>query len=123
MAIGGFAALWRGEPHCAHPRAREAKGSAGGALLLGASFALVVSPCCTPLVVGILAYTSASGNALYGSTLLACFALGHALPVVGVAFGTSGLLAVLQRHAVRRAAGVVGATLMLGLAAYYAVLA
>jgi cytochrome c biogenesis protein CcdA len=95
----------------------------GGAMLLGASFALVVSPCCTPLVAGIVAYTSASGSAAYGSLLLVSFALGHALPIIPVAFGVNRAARLLQRHAVRQAASVVSATLMLALSAYYAVLA
>ncbi|HET9097710.1 MAG TPA: cytochrome c biogenesis protein CcdA [Candidatus Baltobacteraceae bacterium] len=123
LALGGLLTLWRGQEDCSHAHARANTAGAGGALLLGASFALVVSPCCTPLVIGILTYTSAAGNAAYGSALLACFALGHALPVMGVALGTGGVMGVLQRYGVRRAAGVVSATLMLGLAAYYAVLA
>lgn len=123
LAAGGLISLWRGQVQCSHSHARVNNTSAGGALLLGASFALVVSPCCTPLVIGILTYTSAAGNAVYASTLLACFALGHALPVVAVGFGTSGIMGALQRYGVRQAAGVVSATLMLGLAAYYAVLA
>lgn len=123
LAAGGFVTLWRGQVQCTHSHARENKAGAGGALLLGASFALVVSPCCTPLIIGILAYTSAAGNTAYASALLACFALGHALPLVGVAFGTNGIMAALERYGVREAAGVVSATLMLGLAGYYAVLA
>lgn len=123
LALGGVMTLWHGQSDCGHAHEHAKNGSIGGALLLGASFALVVSPCCTPLVLGILAYTSAAGSPVYGSGLLACFALGHALPVVAVAFGMNGMTGALQRYGVRQAAGVVSATLMLGLAAYYAVLA
>lgn len=124
LAVGGIITLWRGQNDCAHAHQHPSKkGSIGGALLLGASFALVVSPCCTPLVLGILAYTSAAGSPAYGSGLLACFALGHALPIVAVAFGMNGMTAALQRYGIRQAAGVISATLMLGLAGYYAVLA
>lgn len=123
LAAGGLVTLWRGQGECGHEHAHRANGSLGGASLLGASFALVVSPCCTPLVLGILAYTSASGSAAYGSALLACFALGHALPVIGVAFGMNGATTYLQRYGIRQAAGVVSATLMLALSGYYAVLA
>lgn len=123
LAAGGCVTLWRGQNECVHLHGHAAGGSLGGALLLGASFALVVSPCCTPLVFGILAYTSVGAGAGYGSALLACFALGHALPVLATAFGTQSMTGFLQRYAVRQAAGVVGATLMLGLAGYYAVLA
>lgn len=123
LGVGGVLALWRGERACTHDRETDRATSLGGALLLGASFALVVSPCCTPLVAAIVAYTSASGGAAYGSMLLACFALGHAFPIVPVAFGATGAVRLLQRYSVRQAACVVSATLMLALSAYYAVLA
>lgn len=123
LAAGGLLTLWRGQGECSHGHVHARNGSIGGAVLLGSSFALVVSPCCTPLVLGILAYTSAAGSAAYGSALLACFALGHALPVIGVAFGMNGVTGCLQRYGVRQAAGVVSAALMLGLAGYYTVLA
>lgn len=124
LAAGGVWTLWREETRCAHLDYASKHGTgAGAAFLLGCSFALVVSPCCTPLVLGIVAYTSESGNAVYASELLCCFALGHALPVIAVAFGVQRVNALLERYAVRQAASVVSATLMLGLAGYYAVLA
>lgn len=123
LATGGVVTLWRGQNRCAHMHSRARENGAGGALLLGASFAFVVSPCCTPLVLAIVAYTSAAGNPAYGSVMLGCFALGHALPILGVGLGMNGVTSALQRYGVRQAAGVVSATLMLGLAAYYAVLA
>lgn len=123
LALSGLVTLWRGESRCDHVHEPRATQSGSAAFLLGASFALVVSPCCTPLIAGILAYTSQSGSPLYGSAMLACFALGHALPVLAVASGITGVSAVLGRFSVRQAASVISATLMLGLAAFYAVLA
>lgn len=123
LATSGCVTLWRGDHACAHKVEHNDGASAGSAMLLGTSFALVVSPCCTPLIAGVIAYSSASGSTLYGSALLACFALGHALPILAVAFGVNGFSGVVQRFAVRQAASVISATLMLGLAGYYAVLA
>ncbi len=122
LAAGGLVTLWREPEACGHLQRCKNVG-AGGSLLLGASFALVVSPCCTPLVLGILAYTSASGSIAYGSAILACFSLGHALPIAAAAFGVNATTMLLQRRAVAQAAGVVSATLMLALSGYYAVLA
>lgn len=124
LALSGVITLWRDGDRCDHRHEDpERRYTRGGAFLLGASFALVVSPCCTPLVAGILTYTSQAGTPLYGSALLACFALGHALPVLGVASGMSSVSSALGRFSVRQASSVVSATLMLGLAAYYAILA
>lgn len=123
FTAAGCAALWRGEPECAHAHGRPPARGIGAAMLLGCSFALVVSPCCTPIVLGILAYASPAGDAVRASALLAAFAFGHALPILAIAFGTSGTARILERYTLRRAANVVAAALMLGLAGYYAVLA
>lgn len=123
LSISGAASLWRDEPICSHECASGQAPRSGGAFLLGASFALVVSPCCTPLVFAVLTYTSAAGSPLYGSALLGCFALGHALPILTAGAGAGSISALLTRYAVRRAASVVSATLMLALAGYYGVLA
>lgn len=123
LAAGGFITLYRERGDCAHRHARQQNASLGGALLLGASFALVISPCCAPLLLGILAYTSSEGSPAYASALLASFALGHALPLAGAAFGANGVASVLARAGVRHGAGVISGALMLALAGYYAVLA
>jgi cytochrome c biogenesis protein CcdA len=124
MACCGTALLWR-EPRteCGNGRGAGHHTGAGAAFLLGASFALVVSPCCTPIVLGIIAYTSASGDPLYGSTLLAVFALGHALPVLCVGAGAQRLALILSNGIVKHAVSTTAAALMFALAAYYAVLA
>lgn len=123
LLVGGCITLWREDTHCDHAHASDRKSGIGAAFLLGGSFALVVSPCCTPLVIGIVTYASAAGNPAYASILLACFGLGHALPIAFAALGSSGATTVLTRLSARQAGSVVSATLMLGLAAYYAVLA
>src|SRR5579875_305599 len=64
LAVGGIVTLLHAE-HCDDrmgPPAQPAQRSFGGVFLLGASFAFVLSPCCTPLVAMILAYTSLAGR-------------------------------------------------------------
>lgn len=120
LAASGLNALFRAERHV-HAGRSSVRNSCGAAFLLGMSFALTVSPCCTPLVFGILAYTSAAGSPLYGSVLLACFALGHALPLVALATGVRRVRLCLNGET-RTAGAVVSGTLMLALSAYYAVI-
>jgi cytochrome c biogenesis protein CcdA len=123
LGAGGFITLWRGSRECPdahHPRTAT---HAGAAMLLGASFGFVLSPCCTPIALAILAYAGAAGDAGYGSALMASFALGHALPLIALALGSGAFTRVFHRYAFRRAAGVVNGTLMLALAGYYGVLA
>lgn len=122
LAWAGARQLWRPSPACMHSDESQRAYGAGAPFFLGASFGLVLSPCCTPVVAGILTYSAAAGNPLYGSALLACFALGHALPIFGAGAGSHGLSTLLLRHDVRQAACLMSATLMLSLSAYYAVL-
>ncbi|MEW5702848.1 MAG: cytochrome c biogenesis protein CcdA [Candidatus Zixiibacteriota bacterium] len=48
----------------------------GGAIVLGAVAALVVSPCVGPFVAGIMLYVATAGSALLGFSVLFTFALG-----------------------------------------------
>jgi cytochrome c-type biogenesis protein len=128
VALGLFAGgLWTlvraGHPHAPRGAERDGERSLGAIVVLGASFAFVISPCCTPLVAVILAYTSMVGSAWYGAGLLALFALGHALPLV--LYGALGARAagVLRRAALGQAVAVTNGALMLALAAYYGLLA
>jgi cytochrome c biogenesis protein CcdA len=128
LAVAGIATLVRGAgaPRAhAHEDAAACGGraSAGGTFLLGASSALVVSPCCTPIVAGIAGLTTAGGHAGAGSALLAAFACGHALPVVSAGALGARVAGALRHLAASHAPAVVAGTLMLALAAYYGVLA
>ncbi len=90
--------------------AGSAPGKMGGALVVGMLSGLVVGPCTTPVLGGLLLYVGASGHPVFGATLLFTFALGMGLPVV--ALGTfAGLLANLPKAGgwtvkVQRAFGV-----------------
>jgi cytochrome c-type biogenesis protein len=124
LGAGGLITLLRGaDPHHGDAHCRRARASLGGALLLGASSAFVVSPCCTPLVAGIAGLTTLSGHADAGAALLASFALGHAMPVVAAGALGSQIRFVLRRVAASHAPPVVAGTLMIALAVYYGVLA
>ena len=122
LAAGGVTTLMR-QRSCAHSASDSTIVAPGAAFLLGGSFAFVISPCCTPLVVAILAYCTQMHNAAYGAGLLAVFALGHAVPVVALAGGTSVVVSALRRFNLDEAMRVVGGSLMLALCGYYLCLA
>lgn len=123
LIASGLRALWGERAGCEHHGDSARRYGAGAAFLLGASFAFVVSPCCAPLVIAVVAWTSATGDAALGSAVLGAFAFGHAVPVVAVAAGANGLTNVFGHRDLAAGASVVGASLMLALGAYYAVLA
>jgi cytochrome c biogenesis protein CcdA len=57
-----------------------------GALLLGALFGIVSSPCATPVLVALLGLVATQGEVTYGIALLFVYALGHC--VLMLAAGT-----------------------------------
>jgi cytochrome c biogenesis protein CcdA len=128
LAVAGFATLQHGggAPHVhqgAHAHSARAQASLGGTFLLGASSAIVVSPCCTPIVAAIAGLTTASGHMGPGVALLAAFAGGHAVPIVFAGALGSGVANAVRHVAASHASATVAGTLMLALAAYYGVLA
>ena len=120
LAIGGLATLFR-RPHC-HPHGNVAAGP-GGALFLGASSALVVSPCCTPVIAAITGLTLNGERTATGATVALAFACGHALPIIGLAVGSARLPNAIRTFAASPAPSIVAGTLMLALAGYYGALA
>ncbi len=123
LALGGTFTLLRGDGSAHAHGASRRVGSGGGAFLLGASSALVISPCCTPVIAGIAGLTVVSGRPWDGILLLAAFGLGHAAPLAGAAFVTGRISALLRNIAASAAPAVVAGTLMLGLSAYFGALA
>jgi cytochrome c-type biogenesis protein len=107
----------------AHDHRPRGSVSAGGTLLLGAASALVVSPCCTPLIAAIAGLTIVSGRPASGALLLATFALGHILPILVAAATGVRATAVAQQIATSPAAAIVGGTLMIALGGFYGALA
>lgn len=57
--------------------------------IMGILATLIVSPCVTPPLVGVLAYLSHQGNVLYGGLALWCMGLGMGFPLllIGVSLG------------------------------------
>jgi cytochrome c-type biogenesis protein len=122
LFAGGLATIVHATPAPGRDDAPKAERTLGGVFLLGASFAFVISPCCTPLVAVILAYTSFVGLPLYGAALLALFAIGHALPIVLYGAVSVRVSRAFLRFSLGQAVGVISGALMLALAAYYALL-
>lgn len=91
------------------------------ALIAGASYAFVLSPCCTPFIASV-AGIATSLRPLYAAAIAAAYGFGHAAPVL------AGSL--LASHAWESLAGrmrgplaVIGGGTMLALGGYYAILA
>ncbi len=124
LAVAGTITLARANGTQCDARAHHAsrRSGLGGVALLGASSALVVSPCCAPAVAAIAGLTAASGRA-DGVALAAAFAFGHALPLVAAGMAGARVASGLRTIAAHQAPAIVSGTLMLALAAFYGAVA
>lgn len=122
LGAGGILTLCQASHRCERRSEVRTKNLAA-IFLLGSSFALVVSPCCTPVVLGILAYGSTYSHPWTVCLLLAAFAAGHTLVLFSAGLGGRALANLIRAHALQEAATLVSGTLMLALAGYYVVLA
>lgn len=117
LAAGGFVILLSGE--VSHASGACARGEGGGAYLVGAMSALVVSPCCTPIVAAIAGLAILDARPAEVALLVTAFAAGHIVPIgAAVALGQRGT-ETLTRFGAASGNGVIAGTLMLALAAYY----
>ena len=55
--------------------------TAGGALVLGAVFAVAICPVCTPALLVLLGVAAGTGSPAWAAMLLLAFALGRAIPI------------------------------------------
>jgi cytochrome c biogenesis protein CcdA len=110
------------EPHACAGEA-HAVSPAGGAFALGAGSALVISPCCTPLLAAFAGLGTFQRDPLGASAYLAAFALGHAAPLALAGLLGSAPARSLRGLAASGAPAIVSGTLMIALGGWYGVLA
>ncbi len=94
-----------------------------GVFTLGASSALIVSPCCTPVVAAVAALGASGGRPMTSALFLLAFALGHALPLLGLGATGSFVVTRFAGGAGGSIAATVSGTLLIGLGVYYGLLA
>jgi cytochrome c-type biogenesis protein len=92
--------------------AKAPRGSLG-AFTTGALLGLVITPCATPVLAGLLAYVAATGDPLWGGTLLFVYGLGLGVPVFLLGTAAATLLTRLSSERARELAkGVMGVALI-----------
>lgn len=100
------------------PARRPGRGGWLGALLFGMVFALVASPCSTPILAAIATIAAIDGSAIFGAALLFTFGLGKGTPLLLIGL-LSGVLPRLGSFA--RTADVltrIGGAVLIGAALY-----
>lgn len=113
----------RGHTCAATPATAGERRSIGAIFLLGAASALVISPCCTPIVAAVVATSTSIGKPLAGALLLLGYAAGHAAPLFFAGSIGARISRLVPRRVTAQAGGIVSAVLMLALGIYYGVLA
>jgi len=124
LFVGGTQMLLSARPsdHTCATRPTSVR-SSGGPFLLGAASALIVSPCCTPVIATVVTTSTALGHPASGALLLGIFGLGHAVPLIFASLGTSQLTALFTRVGSSQAPAIIAGSLMIGLGCFYGVLA
>jgi cytochrome c-type biogenesis protein len=123
--VGGLVTLVGGlSDHCGVHATHDldVTNAISAAVLSGVGFALMISPCCTPILGVVLAYTSARGEAARGAGLLAVYGLGHAAPLLPVVLGGGGAAGRIASSVWSDAVRVAAGSCMIGLGGYYALL-
>lgn len=72
-----------------------------GAVALGAAFGLIVTPCATPVLAGLLAYVASSGNPAWGGVLLFVYGIGLGLPILLVGTAAASFVTRLSSERLR----------------------
>jgi thiol:disulfide interchange protein DsbD len=124
LGCAGLITLSR-SPRCDHAhdeRRRSQPRRLSGVFSLGAASALVVSPCCTPVVAAVLGLTAFDANPLSRAALLGAFAIGHAAPLFIVSSLGSLFARSFRSWNASPAPAVISGTLALALGAYYGLL-
>lgn len=123
LGFFGLRVLFGCSPHqCVHG-SPALRASAGGAFLLGASFSMILSPCCGPVIAALGSVAAGNTFDVRAATLVVAFAAGHAVPLLAAGSGAARVRGVLQNHSLSAASSVVAGGLMIALASYYALLA
>jgi len=120
LSACGIAQLLRRSCASAHGHGSPVRAS--GVFSLGAGSALIISPCCTPIVAAIAGMNTLDGQPAVSATFFAAFALGHALPLLLLGATGSFVTARFAMCGGGSGAATISGTLMLALGAYYGVL-
>ncbi|MBV8639364.1 MAG: hypothetical protein JO322_14890 [Candidatus Eremiobacteraeota bacterium] len=120
LVLSGSLALWRGGEHSCATYQHSINGC-GAAFFLGAGTSMMISPCCTPVLVALGALSAPSFGASGVAGLVSAYTLGHLAPAVLLYLVASAANDLISRY--RDAVATVGASVTLALGLYYAVLA
>ncbi len=89
-----------------------------GAFIAGGMLGVVITPCATPMLAGLLSYVAITGDPLWGGILLFIYGIGLGIPIILVGTTFTSLLARLSNDKARRWADNATGVLLLGVGLY-----
>jgi len=89
-----------------------------GAAVTGALLGLVITPCATPVLAGLLAYVAATGNPLWGGVLLFVYGVGLGFPILLLGTAAASLITRLSTGRARRWAEHTTGAVLIGVGLY-----
>ncbi len=93
-------------------------GGPAGALIAGTLIGLIVTPCSTPVLAGLLAYVASTGNPVWGGMLLFVYGLGVGVPILLLGTAASSLLAGLTATRARVWTECLSGLMLIGVGLY-----
>ena len=105
-------------PVPAAPKAVAATGGPLGAAAAGAMLGLVIAPCATPVLGGLLAYVATTGDPVWGGALLFTYGIGLGVPLVLLGTAAASLVARLASGTWRMVADAASGTALVGVGLY-----
>lgn len=99
-------------------RARRKPRGHLAAVVAGALFGLVITPCATPVLAGLLAYVASTGSPVLGGLLLFVYGLGLGIPILLIGTAAASFVARLATERARRVAEHVTGAVLVALSLY-----
>ena len=99
-------------------RLSQRVGGVAGVLAAGALIGLVITPCSTPMLAGLLAYVATTGNPVWGGTLLFVYGIGVGVPIILLGTAAASLMTRLAATQARVWAERFSGLILIGVGLY-----
>jgi cytochrome c biogenesis protein CcdA len=89
-------------------------GGIAGALLAGSLLGLVITPCATPVLAGLLAYVASSADPVWGGLLLFTYGVGIGVPILILGTTTASFARRLSGPTARKWIDIIAGVILVG---------
>ncbi len=89
-----------------------------GAFLMGGILGIVITPCATPILAGLLSYVATTGDPTWGGLLLFIYGIGIGIPIILVGTTFASVISRLSSEKYRRWADNISGLLLISVGVY-----